>query len=149
MPVNQTGYGLAAHVVASNTFPNGFTVTAFPDDRDPLEAPPLQVNDTGVGLNGHLVYWGRASAVEVALSVLTNSDDDLNLEALEDANRVALNKPGAQDIICIVIDYPNGQKRTLRDGVMVTGPVLPGIQQSGRYETRTYRFRFENLAVVG
>jgi len=148
MTINQSGFGLSAFITASNTFPDGIVLTAFPDDTDPMENPPLQVTETGMGLNGNMVAWSRPAVIEVALSVITTTQDDLNLEALEDANRVSLGKVGAQDNIHLVINYPNGRKRTLQNGVIAAGPILPVVVNSGRYQTRTYRFRFENIAAA-
>lgn len=143
---NISGYGLTGRVTASNTFPTGFDVTKFADDTDPLDAPDLDVAETAFGLNGDMVTWTRPTGIEIIIAVLPNSDEEANLAAIVEANRVAKKKPGARDIIDIVLSYPNGSTATLSTGVVVTGPVIQAVQSSGRMKTRLFKFRFEQVA---
>lgn len=145
MTVNISGFGLTAQIVASATFPQGVTVTSFGDDADPLDSPDLTVADTAYGLNGDMVVWSRATGIEVAVNVIPTSEDDDNLDALTDANRVGKNKTSARDRIDIVFTYPNGQRVTCSSGVIVVGSIVPQIASSGRMKTRQYRFRFEKI----
>lgn len=147
--INISGYGLGMRLVASNTFPQGITIKAFADDADAADAPDMTISDTGVGLNGDLVVWNRANALEVGVNVIPFSEDDINLDILANANRVGKNKASARDVISIVMDYPNGGKVTLTRGVIIVGSVVPGIQSAGRIKTRQYRFRFENIVKTG
>lgn len=144
--INISGYGLSARLVASNTFPNGITITAFADDADSTDSPDFTLADTGNGLNGDLLVWAKPGPIDLGFNIIPTSDDDTNLDALAEANRVAKGKRGARDVITLVLSYPNGSKITLGPGVMVVGSIVPSVSQAGRLKTRVYRFRFENDA---
>src|ERR1700756_1611625 len=106
--INISGFGMSVRVTASNTFPNGFTVTEFADDADSIDSPDLDVTDTAMGLNGDLIEWNRAQSIEVSVNVITTSPADVNLEALLEANRVGKGKTSARDVVNLVATYPNG-----------------------------------------
>lgn len=142
---NISGFGLSAQIVASVTYPNGFAVTAFADDADPLDTPDLEVADSAMGLNGDMVVWSRPQGIEISLNIIPNSPDDDNLDVLLNANRVAKGKVGARDIIQIVLSYPDGRNATMSSGIMISGPVTPAVASAGRMKTRMYRFRFEQI----
>ncbi len=144
--INISGFGLSGRVTASNTFPNGFPVNAFADDMDPLDSPDLEVADTGFGLNGDMVTWSRPTGIEITLAVIPDSEDDRNLAALLEANRVAKGKRGARDTLNVVINSPNGTIVTLSQGVIVRGRPVQPVASSGRYTSKPYVFRFENVA---
>ena len=143
--INISGYGLSANLIASNTFPNGINISAFADDADATDFPDLQVGDTGFGLNGDMATWSKATGPEVGMNIIATSDDDINMEALLEANRVGKGKRGARDIITLTLNYPNGSIVTLSKGIIIVGSIIPGVQQSGRMKTRQYRFRFERV----
>ena len=145
MTVNVSGFGLVAQITASKTFPNGFGVTSFADDADPLDSPDFQAADTSSGLNGDMLVWSKANGIEVAINVIPTSTDDDNLDALLDANRNGKNKSSAKDLVGIVFTYPTGQRVVCADGVILSGSMLPQVAGSGRLKTRQYRFKFEKV----
>jgi hypothetical protein len=138
-------FGLTGQVIASNTYPNGFEISAFADDGDPLDSPDLQVADTAMGPNGDAVTWSRPEMIEVVVNVMPKSQDDINLTCLEDANRVAKGKSGAKDIITIVWTYPDGSTVTGSEGKMISGPILSSGTAAGRLKTKRFVFRFPQL----
>lgn len=142
---NISGFGLLGNLTASKTFPNGVEISKFADDSDPLDAPDLEVADTAFGLNGDMVTWSRPTGIEIIVSVLPNSDEEANLAALVEANRVAKKKPGARDVIGLVLAYPNGDTAICSTGVVVTGPVVQAVASTGRMKTRQFKFRFEQV----
>jgi hypothetical protein len=144
--INISGFGLGAQVTASNTFPNGFNVTEWADDADPLDSPDLELADTGMGLNGDMVVWSRPMGIEISLNVIPTTESDTNLDVLAQANRVARGKRGARDTIGIVFTYPNGQIVTMSSGVMISGPMAPPVASAGRMKTHMYKFRFEQIS---
>jgi hypothetical protein len=146
---NISGFGLSAQVTASNTFPNGFPVTEFADDADPLDSPDLEATDTAFGLNGDMVVWSRPAGIEITMNVIPTSAADQNLAALLDANRVGKNKAGARDQVGIVFTYPNGMIVNVSPGVIVSGSIIPQVSSAGRIKTRLYRFRFQNVSKSG
>lgn len=143
---NVSGFGLSAQILASNTFPAGFTITQFADDSDPLDAPDITVGDTGIGLNGDFLVWNKPTGIEVAFAIIPSTEDDKNLEALLDANRVGKNKSGARDEISVILTYPDGSRANCGPGIIVVGPAAKSVSSQGRYKTRIYRFRFESIS---
>jgi len=143
--INISGFGLQAQITASNTFPNGFSFTEFADDADPLDSPDLDATDTAMALNGDLIVWSRAQGIEITLNAIPTSPGDTNIDVLLNANRVAKGKVGARDIVRIVLTYPSGQTVTMSSGVIVSGKVMPEVASAGRFKTRPYKFRFEQV----
>jgi hypothetical protein len=146
---NISGFGLSVTIYASTTFPTGVTITEFADDADPLDTPELDLADTAMGSNGDMVTWSRPQGIEVTLNVIATSEDDTNLAQIFEANRIGKNKKSAQDQITLAASYPQGGQANASPGVMVTGTALPAVQSSGRYKSRSYRFKFENITKSG
>jgi len=138
-----SGFGTTVQIVASNTFPVGFPVTQFADDSDPVDFASIQIADTAMGLNGDLVTWARAASLPVVLNVIPGGEDDLNLQILADANRVAQGKNSANDSITLTIVYPDGSIATFTGGKIVSGTFGKPISSAGRLKTRSYAFSFE------
>jgi hypothetical protein len=141
-----SGFGARVRLVASNTFPEGIDLTQFADDTDPFDLPSLQIRDKGMGVNGDLVTWSKATPLPISLAMIPGSEDDLNLQVLFDANRVGRGKDSAADEITITVIYPDDQVLTLTSGALTDGPAGPGIASAGRKKTSTYQFVFENMS---
>ena len=142
--IDVSGTGLSIIVKASNTYPNGILCTAFADDTDPLDFPELTIAEYGMGLNGDLIVWSSPQALQFSLSVVPGTQEDLSLEFLFEANRVAKGKRGARDVITIIAIYPDGTRKTLKNGKIVSGLPGKGVASGGRIKTSTYGFVFEN-----
>lgn len=140
------GFGLSIRVIASKTFPAGFTVNQFADDADPFDLPDLQINDAAMGLNGDMVTWSTAAPISFALSVIPNTEDDKNLQVVYEANRAARGKKPAKDVITIVGVYPDGSTVTLINGIIFSATPGKSVASAGRLKSKTYNFRFENKA---
>lgn len=143
---NISGFGLSAQITASSTFPNGFTLTEYADDTDPLDSPDLAIADVAFGLNGDMVIWSRPAGIHVTFGVIPRSPGDQNLAALAEANRVAKNKRGARDVVGIIWTYPDGMIVNCSPGAILTGAVIPQVASNGRIKTRMYQFVFENVS---
>lgn len=143
-----SGFGLEVRIIASKTFPAGFTVTEFADDIDPFDLPELQINDVAMGLNGDMVTWTFHTPLSFSIGVIPKSDADKNLAILFEANRAARGKRPSRDIITVVGSYPDGSVITLSQGVVFSS--LPGnsVASAGRYKSKPYNFRFEQMAKV-
>lgn len=144
--INISGFGLGAQVTASRTFPNGFGITAWADDADPLDSPDLELADTGMGLNGDMVVWSRPTGIEVSINVIPGSEEDINLDVLAQANRVAKGKIGARDLIGMVFNYPDGKTAICSSGVIISAPMVAPVASAGRMKTHMYKFRFEQIS---
>lgn len=139
-----SGTGLSLVVIASNTFPQGILCTAFTGDTDPMDFPEITITESEMGLNGDLITWSSPQPLQFSISVIPNTPEDLALEFLFEANRVAKGKRSANDVITIVANYPDGTTKTLKPGKIVSGLPGKGIASGGRIKTSTYGFVFEN-----
>lgn len=140
-----SAFGIRVRVVASNTFPAGFTVTQFADDADSMTVEPQQIAETAMGVNGDLVAWSRANPLPLVLNVIPGSDDDKNLQVLLEANRVGRGKRSARDIITVTAVYPDDSTGTWSNGVITNGRVGNSIASSGRLQSKPYTFNFERF----
>ena len=138
-----SAFGIRVRVVASNTFPAGFTVTQFADDADSMTVEPQTIAETAMGVNGDLVAWSSANPLPLVLNVIPNSEDDRNLQVVLEANRVGRGKRSARDVITITAVYPDGSVGTWSGGVITTGRVGNSIAQAGRLQSKPYTFSFE------
>lgn len=136
--------GVSATIFASLTFPTGFTVTAWADDANPIDVETLQIGDTGMGVNGDLVTWSTPSPIRITLRPIPNSEGDANLQILLSSNRVAKNKTSVQDIITMVVNYPDSTVKTFTNGKLINGTPALGVASNARLQTREYQFVFEN-----
>lgn len=144
-----SGYGLQVHVLASITFPAGFTVTQFADDADPFDAPNIQIADKAMGLNGDLLVWRKPAPIIITLNVVPNTPDDRNLSFLAEANRVGRGKLTLpQDIVTLTGIYPDGGRRVYTQGLITD--FMPGhpVASAGRLKSKPYSFAFENVLGV-
>lgn len=138
-----SGFGFQVRVIASKTFPAGFTVTEFADDADPFDLPEIQVADAATGLNGDMVTWSTGGPLSVSLNVIPKSESDKNLAVLLEANRSARGKKPARDVVTLVGLYPDGSTITLSEGIIYGGVPGNSIASAGRMKSKPYQFRFE------
>lgn len=141
-----SGTGVVATIVASVTFPAGFSVTALADDADGIDVPTVQIADKAMGLNGDLVTWSKANPLLPVLNVIPGSEDDVNLGILLEANRVGKGKVSARDVITMTIAWPNGTIETYTAGKITDGMVGNSVASAGRLKTKPYNFAFENVS---
>lgn len=146
MSYDVSGTGLSLTVKASVTFPQGFTVTAFADDADPLDAPSLDIYTPTMNVNGDMVGFSAPQPLTRTLNVIPGSEDDNNLSILYEANRVGKGKRSARDVITIVAAWPDGSTETLTGGKMNTGMSGKSLASSGKIKSRSYGFAFESYA---
>lgn len=138
-------FGIRVQVVASETFPSGINITQFADDADPFDSPSLQIRDKAMGVNGDLIAWSKANPIAVTLNVVPNSEDDLNLSVLFEANRVGKGKQGARDVIAITAVYPDGRTASFTQGIITDGMPANSATSAGRMKSKNYAFAFENV----
>lgn len=136
--------GVKITVLTVPTFPQGFEVSEFADNADPLDFPPTQIADYGMGVNGDLVTWTKPVPLEITLNVIPNTDADKNLGILYDMNRAAKGKISAQDLVTLVASYPDGTRKIFSNGKLISGVPANGVSSDGRIKTKEYKFVFEN-----
>jgi len=141
---NISGFGLQVLLIASNTYPIGFTVTEFADDSDPLDMPAIQVAGSAMGVNGDLITWSTANPILATLNVIPNTPGDTALAILLEANRSGKGKAGARDILTMNLMYPDGRFVTLTQGIITEGMPGNAVASEGRMKSKPYSFAFEN-----
>lgn len=146
MVQNVNGFGVVINIKADKTFPVGMTISQFADDSDPITINDVKIADTAMGLNGDLLKWNRATPLPLVINVIPGSRDDINLQILADANRVAEGKNSADDVITATIVYPDGSVVAFQGGAITDSAFGNGIQSSGRQRTKSYGFMFANKA---
>ena len=138
--------GVALRCVASESFPSGFTVTAFADDADPFDIPAIDIATPAMNVNGDLVVFSAPTPITITLNVIPGSEEDNNLAVIFEANRAAKNKRHARDEITLVATYPDGASLTLSEGKMTNG--MPGNSpaSAGRIKSKSYTFAIQNIS---
>ena len=139
-----SGTGLSILVKASNTYPQGILCTCFADDSDPMDFPEVTITEYGMGLNGDLITWTSPQALPFSISLAPGTEEEIAMDFLLEANRAAKGKKSAKDVITIVANYPDGTRKTLKNGKIISGLPGKGVSSGGRIKTPTYRFVFEN-----
>lgn len=139
-----SGTGLSILVKASNTYPQGILCTCFADDSDPMDFPEVTITEYGMGLNGDLITWTSPQALPFSISLVPGTEEEIAMDFLLEANRAAKGKKSAKDVITIVANYPDGTRKTLKNGKIISGLPGKGVASGGRIKTPTYGFVFEN-----
>src|ERR1051326_693730 len=142
--VNVSAIGTSLRIVASNTFPSGFTVTQFVDDADPLDIPNSNVAEATMNINGDLVIKSSPSPITININVLPTTEDDDNLQALLDANRPAKGRSFAKDVITMIVTYAGGKRISYTGGAILTGNVGDAVASASRIKSKMYAFAFQD-----
>ncbi|WVW37736.1 putative structural tail fiber protein [Aeromonas phage Gekk3-15] len=144
-----SGFGLKCAILSTATFPYGFSISKFPDDVDPIVISELTVRKLQMLLDGKMLSYQTANPVEVAISVIPGSPDDINLGIILSASQVKDQLIPLPDTVIMTITYPDGSTSVLADGTMLSGPAAKSVMASGRMKTSTYKFAFGASATVG
>jgi hypothetical protein len=137
--------GLSLTIIASVTYPNGFTVTEFADDADPLDFPAIDIATASMNVNGDLVVYSSPVPLNSTINVIPGSAADNNLSIIYEANRAAKGKTVARDVITMIVNYPDGTTATASNGKMVNGIPGKGVASAGRLKTPSYGFSFQDF----
>jgi len=146
MTIDSSTIGVSARLVASQTYPNGITLTAFPEDGDLGVSGTTAIGSHASGVNGHLIVWKTANGVTVALPIIPNTEDAALMDRLYAANQPAPNKLIAKDIIQLVITNPvTGVPTTYKNGWLEEGPAGNQYGLDGRIKSKVYTMTFESV----
>ena len=138
--------GFALILRASETFPNGFTISEVADDADPFDIPAVEIASTAMNVNGDLVTWSSPTPMTPTINVIPASESDKNLSILWDANRAARGKRHARDVITLVASYPDGSTKTFSEGKMTSGMPGGSVASGGRIKSNAYVFAFQDFS---
>jgi hypothetical protein len=139
------GFGAQLTIFADTTFPAGLVITEFADDADPVDAPAIQIRDKAMGLNGRLLTWGKAQPIVLTINIIPDTDDDINLALLYDANRVGRGKNRVDDTITATLLYPSGAAKNFMAGSPTDYVPTNAIASSARMKSKPYSFAFESM----
>jgi len=74
-----TGVNSSLRVVASVTFPAGFTVTEWADDADAIDITVKDIAEGAMGAGANMVVWNVPKIIEMTINVIPDSNSDRNL----------------------------------------------------------------------
>lgn len=144
MSVDVSAMGLKVLIKATPSFPLGIEVTHFADDGESLAISDLTTMESGMGVNGDLVVWRVATPCEAEINVIPNTDECKDLETLFNLNMTQNNRVSSKDVITMVVTHPNGKQTVLTNGYIIGGKPVQDYSSTGRANSRTFRFVFEN-----
>jgi hypothetical protein len=139
--IDISGFGTGITIVALQSFPVGFSVSEFSDDKDPLVCEPMETVAWKMLYDGSLFQYTKADPVRVSLSVIPGGSDDINLKILLQGSLSASGILPLPNTTSMVLNYPSGMVM-LSNGTIYRGPVADSIQASGRKSGNTYDFAF-------
>ena len=146
MVADTSSIGVSARLVASQTYPNGITLTAFPEDGDLGDSGTTAIGSHASGVNGHLIVWKTANGITVSIPIIPNTEDAAKMERLYAANQSAPNKIVAHDIIQLVVTNPvTGVPTTYKNGWLEEGPAGTQYGLDGRIRSKVYTMTFESV----
>lgn len=141
-----SGFGTSITVVAIQSFPQGFKITKFADDKDPLTVQELEPVGYEVLYDGNIFAFDKGAPVMVEISVMPNTEDDDNLKILLQTRKGGVKLLPVSDVTSMVITYGDGGTVILSGGTILAGPPADSITQAGRKAGNTYKFVFALIA---
>lgn len=140
--IDVSGFGTGIAIVALQSFPMGFTLSQFADDQDPLTSKEVEPVGYEILYDGSVFAFDKGAPIEVVVSVISGSDDDINLKVLLQAKKSATSIIPLPDSTTMVITYPDGGRIILTNGSIFRGPLVDSVLQTGRRKSNSYTFVF-------
>lgn len=144
--IDVSGFGTGIVVLALQSFPTGFQLSQFADDSDPIEAKEIEPTGYEMLYDGDLFAFDKATPIEVAVSVIPGTPDDINLKILLQNKHSPKSLIPLPDITSMVITYPDKGRIVLSKGTILKGPLVDSINTSGRRKGNKYTFVFGAFA---
>lgn len=144
--IDVSAFGTSILVAAVQTFPIGFELTQFSDDKDPIQFEETETTGYEFLFDGTPFFFDKASVIKVAISVVAGSDDDINLKLLLQARKGSQSIIPIPDTTTMTITYPDGGRVVLASGSIISGPFADSVTQEGRRRGNTYHFAFGTFA---
>lgn len=137
--------GVRVFLKASQTFPNGITFSAFPEDGDVGTTGETEIASNASGVNGDLIWWKTVNGIETSVPLIPNTPEEALMDTLYHANRASKNRFPKKDVITMVVTNPvTGISKTYKNGVIKNGAVGYQYGGDGRIKTKAYGFVFED-----
>lgn len=144
--IDISGSGTKITIVALSSFPMGFTLSQFADDIDPIVAKEIETTGTELLYDGSLFIFDKAAAIELTVGVIAGGSDDINLKILLQARKSNVSILPFVDMTSAIVTYPDGGRAMVSSGSIISGPLIDGVQSSGRKKGNSYTFLFGSFA---
>jgi hypothetical protein len=144
--IDVSTFGSGITILSTNSFPNGFMVSTFADDSDPLSIKETETSGYEPLYDGSIFVFDKTAPVELSLSVISGSDDDINLKILLQARKGGIRLLPLKEFTTMVINYPGNGRVILSAGSIVKGPMADSMLTNGRRKGNTYSFVFGTFA---
>lgn len=146
MTEDVSSIGVSVRLTASQTYPQGITLTKFPEDGDIGPTGATTIGAHASGVNGHLIVWKTANGITVGLPLIPNTEECALMEKLFAANTPAPNKFVAKDIIQMVVTNPvTGIPTTYKNGWIEEGMAGNQYGLDGRIKSKVFTMTFESV----
>lgn len=144
--IDISGFGTGIVIVAVQSFPTGFSLSQFADDVDPISSREIEPIGYEMLFDGDIATFDKAAPVEVTVSVIPGSEDDINLKILLQNKKSARAIFPIPDITTMIITYPDGGRVILSKGSIIKGPVVDSVLSTGRRKSNSFTFVFGSFA---
>ncbi len=148
MSQNISTFGIGAYLTASQLYPIGIFINIFSDEEDGIMIQETEIAGSVLDLNGRHVSFKSANPIEVTICPIPHSIDDDLLAVLLNSNRANANTQASEDVISLVVNYPDGTIRTFTGGRVLRGTPGTGTTAVGRLSNTRYTFAFEDMVTV-
>jgi hypothetical protein len=137
-----SGSGTKIALIASKTFPAGFTISAFGKDADPFDVPEVEIASAEMDLNGNFYSWTLQNPITVSVNVSQGTEESLNLGMVYSRNRAGANR--AKDKITLVKTFPDGSTQSYTGGIITNGSPGKPVNTDGKMTSKSYTFMFSD-----
>lgn len=144
--IDVSAFGTKCYLLASTTYPTGFTIRNFADDVDPIILDPIIIAQSKRDVNGKFYSSGKGAVIPVSISVIAGSSEEVSLATIVRSNFNSTAVRPAMDEINLTLSYQDGTVVIFTQGRMISGPPSPSIVMSGRSKSSTFIVHFGGVS---
>ncbi|QRE00529.1 hypothetical protein [Burkholderia phage BCSR129] len=141
-----SAFGVKGYMLASTTFPLGFTIESFADDDEPITFGQIQLAEAKRDVNGQFYSKGKGVVVPITIAVVAGSYEDYCLSTVTRANFNSSFLRPAMDEINMTLSFKDGAIFTFTGGRMTEGHVAPSVTREQRLKSNAYTIAFDGVA---
>lgn len=144
--IDVSAFGTGITIVATSSFPMGFGLSSFADDEDPISISEVEVSGFEKLYDGSIFTFDKTSPILLSVGVMPNTDDDTNLKILMQMRKSSPQLLPLPDTTSMVINYADGGRVILSQGIILSGALADSITTQGRKKGNVYHFVFGTFA---